>query len=344
MTIHYPDIYSGQAGMSFSGAPIAMVKATEGTGYVNLDFGPAKARAAAASAYFAAYHFLLAGNGAGQADHAFNIVGGIPLMLDFEVEGASRPSMRDALDFIDRYRSHGGVCNLIYFPEWYWQQLGRPDCNGLITRGMALVSSNYTSYSDTGPGWNPYGGMFPAVWQYTSSASFNGFNPVDFNAYRGTLIQWVALAGGLVTMGAQGPSVTEVQNMLNAKGGSLAADGVCGQGTTGAIQQFQSAAHLVVDGIVGQATMAALKGGPTPSPTPTPLPPFNPTVSQKAGDMLHISVTAPDGKAWKGTRTFLYTPGQAPVHIVDVQTEDNIAKVMPAVPVTWDQYAAWGGQ
>ena len=46
MTIFFPDIYSGQAGMSFKGAPIALVKATQGTGYTNPDYFNAKARAA----------------------------------------------------------------------------------------------------------------------------------------------------------------------------------------------------------------------------------------------------------------------------------------------------------
>ncbi len=58
MTIFYPDVASFQAGVSFSGVPIAMVKATEGTNYTNPDYGPAKIRAHEAGAFFCAYHFL----------------------------------------------------------------------------------------------------------------------------------------------------------------------------------------------------------------------------------------------------------------------------------------------
>ena len=32
MTLHFPDVSSYQAGISFAGAPVAMVKATEGAG------------------------------------------------------------------------------------------------------------------------------------------------------------------------------------------------------------------------------------------------------------------------------------------------------------------------
>lgn len=70
----------------------------------------------------------------------------------------------------------------------------------------------------------------------------------------------------------------------------------------------------------------------------------DPPIPSKEVDMLHISATAPAGHTWTGTRTFLYSVGQVPSHIVDVQTETNIAKTMgTAIPVTWTQYLAWGG-
>jgi hypothetical protein len=42
MTIFYPDVSSYQAGISFAGCVIVMVKATEGTGYTNPDYAAAK--------------------------------------------------------------------------------------------------------------------------------------------------------------------------------------------------------------------------------------------------------------------------------------------------------------
>lgn len=85
MTIHFPDIFSGQAGISLAGALAVITKATEDTGYVNPDYAAAKSRAAASGTSFAAYHFLHAGNAAAQAAHAFAVVGaGVPLMVDFE--------------------------------------------------------------------------------------------------------------------------------------------------------------------------------------------------------------------------------------------------------------------
>ncbi len=170
-----------------------MVKATQGTAYVNPDYSPAKARAASAGAFFCAYHFLEHGNGPGQAQHAFAVTGkGIPLMVDFE-PSTTKPSVADAEAFTDEYRKLGGTVHLLYFPHWYWQELGSPSLAGFASRTMHLVSSNYTAYSDAGPGWTAYGGMTPAVWQYTSSATFNGHAPVDMNAYKGSIAQFRAL-------------------------------------------------------------------------------------------------------------------------------------------------------
>src|SRR5579859_6374493 len=169
MTIFYPDVSDYQAGISFSGCVIAVAKATEGTGYTNPDYAAAKTRAAKAGAYFCAYHFLHAGNGAAQASYAHRVIGSsVPLMIDFEpacnANGtvASAPQVSDAVAFITAYRSLGGVVHLLYLPHWYWQgDLGRASLTPLIDAGMLLVSSDYTAYSDTGPGWAAYGGMTP---------------------------------------------------------------------------------------------------------------------------------------------------------------------------------------
>jgi peptidoglycan hydrolase-like protein with peptidoglycan-binding domain len=283
MTIFYPDVSSGQAGVSFSGVPIAMVKATEGTGYTNPDYGPAKVRATNAGAFLCAYHFLQAGNGAGQADHAFSVVGTTPLMLDVETETlngvASNPSVADVADFVNRYRALGGVIYLLYLPRWYWANLGSPSLDPLIQLGLLLVSSNYTSYSDSGPGWDAYGGMVPVIWQYTDNATLNGVSPVDFNAYRGTLADFQsqvttgALAGAEPQLqeGDTGAAVKTLQTRLNAWGATLPVDADFGAATLAAVEAFQTAQHLSVDGIVGPLTWAALNESPSgPQPYPAP--------------------------------------------------------------------------
>jgi GH25 family lysozyme M1 (1,4-beta-N-acetylmuramidase) len=290
MTIFYPDVSSYQAGISFAGCVIAVAKATEGTGYINPDYASAKVRAANAGAYFCAYHFLHAGNGVGQAQHAFATVGGgVPLMIDFEPEYnangtiASAPQISDAVAFINEYRSQGGTTHLLYLPHWYWQgNLGSASLASVADLGMLLVSSDYTTYSDTGPGWAAYGGMTPVIWQYTSSATLNGVKNVDMNAYKGTVADFTAAASGgtgqtsgppaepTLSEGATGAAVTTLQTRLNVWGAKLTVDGDFGAATLAAVKAFQTKQHLTVDGVVGPQTWAVLLKDPGPPPYPAP--------------------------------------------------------------------------
>jgi peptidoglycan hydrolase-like protein with peptidoglycan-binding domain len=290
MTIFYPDVSDYQAGISFTGCVIAMVKATENNNYTNPDYAAAKGRAADAGAYFCAYHFLHAGNGAGQASYAYARVGsGIPLMIDFEPTYnsngtiASAPQISDAVDFVNEYRALGGTVYLLYLPHWYWQgNLGQASLSPVIDLGMLLVSSDYTGYSDTGPGWSSYGGMTPLIWQYTSSASLNGVSNVDMNAYQGTLADFQAQVssgaqtGGnpILSEGDTGAAVQTLQTRLNVWGATLTVDGDFGAATLTAVEAFQTAHNLTVDGVVGPATWSALNQNPdgaVPYPAPTGL-------------------------------------------------------------------------
>lgn len=280
MTLFYPDIYSGQAQMSFKGSAVAMVKATQGTGYTNPDYWNAKARAAAVGATFCAYHFLTEGNGEGQADYAFSIVGkGISLMIDWEVTNDSNPSVADAQNFVSRYKALGGTIVLNYLPHWYWLELGAPSLEWFASQGMYLVTSDYTSYSDSGVGWVGYGGMSVAVWQFTSSASFNGFFPVDFNAFKGTQAQFNSLVRGasvkpeslILVEGDTGSAVTYLEQRLNVWGAKLTVDGDFGPLVLAAVKAFQTKEKLAVDGEVGPTTWAALDKAPVAPPTPPPV-------------------------------------------------------------------------
>jgi Putative peptidoglycan binding domain/D-alanyl-D-alanine carboxypeptidase len=58
--------------------------------------------------------------------------------------------------------------------------------------------------------------------------------------------------------GAKGPDVSHLQDRLNAHGAGLGVDGVFGPRTDAAVRNFQQAHGLVVDGICGKNTWAAL--------------------------------------------------------------------------------------
>lgn len=59
--------------------------------------------------------------------------------------------------------------------------------------------------------------------------------------------------------GDSGAAVTELQQLLNAKGINITVDGVFGDATRVAVVQFQQQNGLVADGIVGPQTWQALR-------------------------------------------------------------------------------------
>lgn len=291
MTTFFPDCSPFQGNISLAGAPAVCLKTTEGSGWsAGGWFTAAVGRAHAAGAFSCCYHFLHQGNAASQAAWCNSRDSGLPLMLDCEPTGSSRPTVADAAAFIDAYRRAGGTCHLIYFPHWYWDQLGRPSLAPLVQRKMALWSSAYTAYSDHGSGWAAYGGMDVAIWQYTDKQLFNG-QRIDFSAFKGTVAELRRLAGGgapapaadpypTIRKGDAGPAVVTAQKRLNthhAARPDLTADGEFGQLTHDAARRFQQAKGLAVDGVVGPATWAHLNANPDPPlPVPTPDPAARP--------------------------------------------------------------------
>lgn len=147
-----------------------------------------------------AYHFINSQSVDGntpeaQADYAYAVAGVVPAMLDLEPNRGACATIAEGCKWIDHFRASGGVVNLLYYPRWVWQQQGSPDLKAFRDRGMSLVSSNYTTYSDSGPGWAAYGGINPTVWQYTSSYPV-GSILCDRNAFKGTVSQLRALIEG----------------------------------------------------------------------------------------------------------------------------------------------------
>ncbi len=196
MTITFPDLSTYDGGYTIpAGTPVVIARATMATDYADDQYQPFKARAAVIGARFAGYHWLNHGSLAAQAAWAYSRVGTVPLMIDAEDVSGNHGyngalTVGDITGFTTEYRKFGGIVHLVYLPHWYWaDHMGSPNLTPLADTGLSLVSSNYTTYSDTGPGWNPYGGMTPVQWQFTST-------PHDTNAFKGTADEWWSIASG----------------------------------------------------------------------------------------------------------------------------------------------------
>lgn len=207
MTIFLNDI-SHYQGTSFPINGPLMAKATEGVSFVDSAYAHNKKTTLAGGWPFAGYHFLDPGNAAAQASHAFSVIGKTPAMLDVERSSGGNASWADAKAFITAYRKLGGVLHLAYIPEWYWSGTWHsPDLTWLTDNNIGMISSHYVhTYSDTGPGWDSYGGVKPIIWQFTDGDTSRGFSyglhGVDTNAFKGTQDQ-------LGSLFLHGPNYTE---------------------------------------------------------------------------------------------------------------------------------------
>jgi Glycosyl hydrolases family 25/Putative peptidoglycan binding domain len=280
MTIFFPDlsVYSKNYVVK-AGTPVVMARATLSTSYTDPTYAGFEGQADHVGALFVAYHWMNHGNITGQVQHARSVVGDTPLMLDVEdLNGNTGYSgvitVEDIQNFIAIYRVAGGKLPLVYLPHWYWQDhMGSPNLSWMTDMQVGLVSSNYPSsgYSDSGPGWAPYGGIAPVQWQYTAS-------PVDMNAYKGDLASYTALVGGgfhdgwnasthpTIREGSTGQYVeewqTDLTDVANKQGDTAlnpgGIDGIFGPHTDRATRAYQWSRGLVNDGIVGPITWSCM--------------------------------------------------------------------------------------
>lgn len=97
-------------------------------------------------------------------------------------------------------------------------------------------------------------------------------------------------------------------------------------------------------GIVSVSWLKRVSVKPSPQPVPTPVPsPGHPSGQHHGGnDMIIVKVTAPEGQAWSGTRTFLYG-GATLHHIVSGTDNGQLASILDECEITWEQFLALGG-
>jgi lysozyme len=183
-------------------------KATQGTNYVN-PYWPGARSALLAEAgpdwTPGAYHYLTAGNGAGQADYFASKAGSIPgfvIWVDLEraATGAS-PSVIDARNCVARLREH--------YPH---NRIG-------LYAGQSFTGSNSLTFADllwsphyvTGSGtpvdvyravpasfWEPYGDLTPTLLQFSQTAMVAGvIGEADCSAFRGSATEMRAALLGI---------------------------------------------------------------------------------------------------------------------------------------------------
>jgi hypothetical protein len=172
-------LYSYLKGLGGGGQPFAIVKATQGTGYVNPDFAGDVAALKAAGFAVGAYLMDQGNNAPGTEENVFkNVAGGIPQFDDDELpEGLS----------VAAYKAHLAVlvaqANVI-------QYLNQSEVAEGFPEGAGLWLAQYNGL----PGVTVYSAL---IHQYTSTGTVPGVvGPFDLNYFMGSEAQFTQFFGG----------------------------------------------------------------------------------------------------------------------------------------------------
>lgn len=262
------------------------IKAAQGSAYVDPDYAGWLAESKTAGLLTAAYHYLDGTSPAAQAAwlKAHIIDAALPVMLDFEAGG-----FQQALEVADAMASVGLRPRLLYFAHARWVALGSPPLLASLTsRSLSLINAAYPSSAAGSPAhlypgdnateWASYGGVTPALWQFTDAGEESG-QRVDINAYKGSAAQLAALLGTAdpappgtpapaapklswptVSPGNSGPWVTLLQRALMLAGQDPhGVDGSYGGHTKAAVDAAQRAFGIQADSQVGPITWQHLQ-------------------------------------------------------------------------------------
>lgn len=196
MTLNGIDIASYQSGIDLSVVPcdFVIIKATQGTGYVNPDCDRAYQQAKRAGKLRGTYHYVGGGNAVAEADYYINNIKGYLkdglLAIDWEAEQNSAWGNEAYLEqLVRRVIERTGIKPLIYSMASRYAQVDavakRLDCG--------LWIAEYADMNPTGYQAHPWreGAYACAIRQYASTGRLNGWGgDLDLNIAYMTREQW----------------------------------------------------------------------------------------------------------------------------------------------------------
>ncbi|WP_435256146.1 GH25 family lysozyme [Streptomyces althioticus] len=280
-----------------SGQDFAFVKATEGADWQDPWFTRDLRGVRQAGLPHGPYHFYGRTPGADQARNFVSTVkaagytgkaaGELPPVLDLEQQQGRCPAnfgTADVRAFLTTVTSQLGVKPIVYTTKSFVDACMGGD--GSVLAGHVMWQPRYKSGSNE-PAPVPGAGQGWKIWQYAETGSVPGIpsaGHVDLNVFRGSLAELRQLAhlGGsegrdttsptsrppaaqtpvtgapVLTARSRGTDVVTAQQLLNAAGARLDADGIYGRATEAAVKSFQTARGLEADGLIGPKTWGAL--------------------------------------------------------------------------------------
>lgn len=196
MTLNGIDIASYQSGIDLTVVPcdFVIIKATQGTGYVNPDCDRAYQQAKRAGKLRGTYHYVGGGNAVAEADYYVNNIKGYLrdglLAIDWEAEQNSAWGNEAYLEqLVRRVIERTGIKPLIYTMASRYAQVAavakKLDCG--------LWIAEYADMNPTGYQAHPWreGAYACAIRQYASTGRLNGWGGnLDLNIAYMTRDQW----------------------------------------------------------------------------------------------------------------------------------------------------------
>ena len=187
MSMNGIDVSGWQKGIDLSKVPadFVIIKATQGTSYVNSDCDRAYQQAKAAGRLLGVYHYFSGGDPAKEAEHFVNnikgYIGDAILVLDWEGEQNAKFSQGPAIakPFLDKVRDLTGVKPLIYMSK----SVCRQHDWAAVAKEYGLWVAQYANNNVTGYQTNPWTDAkgfgawgAPAIFQYSSNGRLSGYN------------------------------------------------------------------------------------------------------------------------------------------------------------------------
>ena len=286
------DISSHQKGIELKDVPCAfvLIKATQGTDYVNPDLKRTYNQAKKLKKLVGFYHYASNGGSTAEAKHFLDTVASIKatnyiLVLDWEKgSNANWGDVAYAQSFLDYVKFKTGITPFIYMPknatrEFDWSKTAKT---------YPLWAAQYRNYVETGYQENPWtdnkgfgAWEAPLIYQFTSAGKLNGWDGhLDLNVTYMDEKEWKEWATPgkkvlnpknikgnymvdtseypMIRKGHKNEWVRLLQNALNLYEFDLDSDGIFGILTDAAVRSFQKQNGLTVDGVVGPATWRKL--------------------------------------------------------------------------------------
>lgn len=171
------------AAMRAAGVLAVILKATQGSAWVDATFVARSSAARAAGLLVGAYHFADGSDPAAQAAHFLTIAGTLPrLAIDVEPNGMGDTiSIAQAAELVARLHQTSAKFPAVYIGRWGPTSDGAGLPNAVLSR-CDLWLPAYGSNPNPPSGWETW-----TLWQYTDAGAVPGIgSPCDRSRFNGT--------------------------------------------------------------------------------------------------------------------------------------------------------------